>query len=145
MHMTDEQKYNAVLKELGELLQSKNTTISCKQWQIDELKAKLADAEKEMADNAKNIAILTAECDMLKAQKEAAEKELREARPTEVRYDDKGMYLLLDNNSIDALRAINAQLRELYARVADDIDCAEFFENVQGAIKFILPIKGGAA
>lgn len=49
--MTDEQKYNAVLKELGEVLQSKNTTISCQQWQIDELKAKLEAAEKER-DNA---------------------------------------------------------------------------------------------
>lgn len=45
--MTDEQKYNAVLKELGEMLQSKNTTISCQKWQIDQLKEKLAAAEKE--------------------------------------------------------------------------------------------------
>lgn len=50
--MTDEQKYNAVLKELGEVLQSKNTTISCQQWQIDELKAKLEAAEKA-CDQAK--------------------------------------------------------------------------------------------
>lgn len=50
MYMTDEQKYNAVLKELGELLQSKNTTISCQKWQIDELKEKLAAAEAENAE-----------------------------------------------------------------------------------------------
>ena len=70
--MTDEQKYSAVLKELGELLDSKNTTISCQRWQIEQLQAKLEDAEKQMADDAKNIAILTAENDMLKAQKEGA-------------------------------------------------------------------------
>lgn len=45
--MNDEQRYNAVLKELGEVLQSKNTTICCQQWQIDNLKGKLAAAEKE--------------------------------------------------------------------------------------------------
>lgn len=45
--MSDEQKYNAVLKELGEVLQEKNTTISCQKWQIDNLKEKLAAAEKE--------------------------------------------------------------------------------------------------
>lgn len=47
MKMTDEQRYGAVLKELGELLTSKNLTISCQSWQIDELKAKLETAEKE--------------------------------------------------------------------------------------------------
>ena len=53
MLMTDEQKYSVVLKELGELLQSKNTTISCQSWQIDELKAKLEAAEKERDDLCK--------------------------------------------------------------------------------------------
>jgi hypothetical protein len=47
MYMTDNEKYNALLKELGEVLQEKNTTISCQQWQIDQLKEKLAAAEKE--------------------------------------------------------------------------------------------------
>ena len=42
--MTNEQKYGAVLKELGEVLQDKNTTISCQRWQIEELEKKLADA-----------------------------------------------------------------------------------------------------
>lgn len=50
MLMTDEQRYSAVLKELGEVLQSKNTTISCQKWQIDELKAKLEAAEKELKE-----------------------------------------------------------------------------------------------
>ena len=45
--MNDEQRYSAVLKELGEVLQSKNTTISCQAWQIDQLKEKLAAAEAE--------------------------------------------------------------------------------------------------
>lgn len=47
LHMTDEQRYSAVLKELGEVLQDKNTTISCQKWQIDQLKEKLAAAENE--------------------------------------------------------------------------------------------------
>lgn len=47
MYMTDEQKYAEVLKELGEVLASHNTTISCQKWQLDELKAKLAAAEEE--------------------------------------------------------------------------------------------------
>lgn len=50
--MTDEQKYNVVLKELGELLQHKNTTISCQRFHIDNLKAKLQAAEKERSENS---------------------------------------------------------------------------------------------
>jgi hypothetical protein len=45
--MNDKQKYAAVLEELGEVLQSKNTTISCQKWQIDQLKEKLEKAEAE--------------------------------------------------------------------------------------------------
>ena len=52
MIMTNEQKYSAVLEGLGELLQSKNTTISCQQWQIDQLKEKLEAAEKERDNTA---------------------------------------------------------------------------------------------
>lgn len=47
LQMTDEQKYSAVLRELGALLADKNTTISCQRWQIDELQEKLAKAEEE--------------------------------------------------------------------------------------------------
>ena len=47
LKMTDEQRYSAVLKELGEVLAEKNTTISCQKWQIDELEAKLEAAEAE--------------------------------------------------------------------------------------------------
>lgn len=73
MFMTDEQKYNAVLKELGELLQNKNTTISCQKWQIDQLKEKLAAAEEErdeakekLADADRAIGLLMAEVEELK-------------------------------------------------------------------------------
>lgn len=79
MHMTDEQRYSAVLKELGEVLQSKNTTISCLQWEIDQLKEKLAEAEKQMADDAKNIAVLNAERDCVLHELEVAEKRLGQA------------------------------------------------------------------
>ena len=71
--MTDEQKYNAVLKELGELLQNKNTIISCQSWQIDHLKEKLAAAEEErdfakekLADAGVKISILLEEVEKLK-------------------------------------------------------------------------------
>jgi FtsZ-binding cell division protein ZapB len=73
MIMTDEQRYSAVIKELGEVLQHKNTTISCQKWQIDQLKEKLAAAEEErdfakekLADASKAIDILQAEVEELK-------------------------------------------------------------------------------
>ena len=66
MYMTDEQKYNAVLKELGELLQSKNTTISCQSWQIDQLNEKLAAAKMENKELQATIAALTKENDVLR-------------------------------------------------------------------------------
>lgn len=73
MIMTDEQRYSAVLKELGEVLQEKNTTISCQKWQIDGLKEKLAAAEKErdfakekLADAGVKITLLLDEVKKLK-------------------------------------------------------------------------------
>ena len=48
--MTDEQKYSAVLKELGELLANKNATISFQRWHIDQLKEKLEAAEAEIRE-----------------------------------------------------------------------------------------------
>lgn len=45
--MTNEQKYNALLRELGELLESKNTMLNCQKWQIDQLKEKLKAAEED--------------------------------------------------------------------------------------------------
>lgn len=73
LKMTDEQRYSAVLKELGEVLQDKNTTISCQKWQIDQLKEKLAAAEKErdfakekLADATDSINALLADIEELK-------------------------------------------------------------------------------
>ncbi len=73
LQMTDEQRYSAVLKELGEVLQDKNTTINCLRWQIDELKATLAAAEEErdlakekLADASRSIDILLADIKELK-------------------------------------------------------------------------------
>ena len=73
MYMTDEQKYSVVLKELGELLQEKNTTICCQKWQIDELKATLEAAEEErdlakekLADASIAISLLQEEVEKLK-------------------------------------------------------------------------------
>lgn len=61
LQMTDEQKYSAVLKELGELLQDKNTTISCQRWQIEELQEKLAAAERHIVEMAKEREVMAAE------------------------------------------------------------------------------------
>lgn len=73
MKMTDEQRYSAVLKELGEVLQSKNTTISCLRWQVEELKEKLkaTEAERDFAkekleDASKSIDILLEDIKELK-------------------------------------------------------------------------------
>lgn len=53
--MTDEQKYSAVLRELGALLADKNATISSQRWQIDQLKKELAAAEKERDEHLQHI------------------------------------------------------------------------------------------
>ena len=71
--MTDEQKYSAVLKELGELLQSKNTTIQVQSWQIDSLKKQLAVAEAERDADASQIAAL-------KTELAAAEEEIEQLK-----------------------------------------------------------------
>ncbi len=47
MVMTIEQQYAALLQELGEVLQHKNTTISTQKWQIERLKERLKDADIE--------------------------------------------------------------------------------------------------
>ena len=70
VHMTDEQKYSAVLKELGDVLQSKNTTISCQSWQIDQLKEKLAAAEKERDFAKEKLADASIAIDQLRAEVE---------------------------------------------------------------------------
>lgn len=46
--MTNEQKYSAVLKELGAVMEDKNATITCQRWEIDELKKKLKTAEADL-------------------------------------------------------------------------------------------------
>ena len=73
LQMTDEQRYSAVLKELGAALQEKNTTISCQKWEIDQLKEKLEAAEAErdlakekLADASRSIDILLADIKELK-------------------------------------------------------------------------------
>ncbi len=66
--MTDTQKYSVLLKELGELLENKNMTISYQKWQIEQLKEKLVAAEEErdlakekLADASRSIDILLAD------------------------------------------------------------------------------------
>lgn len=45
--MTNEQKLNELLKELGALLADKNTTIECQRYQIDLLEKRVRKAEDE--------------------------------------------------------------------------------------------------
>lgn len=73
MGMTDEQRYSALLKELGELLENKNATIICQRIQIEQLKEKLEAAEHErdfakekLADADRAINILLEDIKQLK-------------------------------------------------------------------------------
>lgn len=45
--MTSEQKYAELLKELGEILMRKNDKISVLEWQVEDLKKKLAEIESD--------------------------------------------------------------------------------------------------
>lgn len=58
---TDEQKYAAVLKELGDVLASKNTTILCNEILIKELEEKLAAAEQQIVEMAAEREAMAAE------------------------------------------------------------------------------------
>ena len=48
--MTDEQRYNAVLKSLGELLEAQRDTINIQEYRIEELLKKLETAEKKLEE-----------------------------------------------------------------------------------------------
>ena len=48
--MTDEQRYSAVLKSLGELLEAQRDTINIQEYRIEELMKKLETAEKKLAE-----------------------------------------------------------------------------------------------
>ncbi|MBO5841461.1 MAG: hypothetical protein J6R46_00525 [Clostridia bacterium] len=50
--MTREKKYNAVLEALGEALAQKDNTICVLQFELDNVKKKLADAEAQLAATA---------------------------------------------------------------------------------------------
>ena len=47
--MTDEQKYNELLKELAALIKEKNSTIAFQAYQIKDLREKLESAKREIA------------------------------------------------------------------------------------------------
>ena len=48
--MTDEQRYNAVLKSLGELLEAQRDTINIQEYRIEDLLKKLETAEKKLKE-----------------------------------------------------------------------------------------------
>lgn len=64
--MTEEQKYNELLKELATLIKAKNDTIDVQKWQIADLTAKLEEKEIELEEANGTIAILEDECRKLK-------------------------------------------------------------------------------
>ena len=43
--MTDNEKYQALLKEVGELLDNKNNRIAVLEWQLEQFKQKVAELE----------------------------------------------------------------------------------------------------
>lgn len=49
--MSENEKYLTVLKELGEILQSKNDKIALLEWQLNKLKADIACVEKQKGNN----------------------------------------------------------------------------------------------
>lgn len=48
--MTDNEKYNELLKALGELLSDKNRVIKSKDWELEDLRCKLTAAEVAIYD-----------------------------------------------------------------------------------------------
>lgn len=48
--MTDEQKYNELLKEIAQLIKDKNSTIAYQGLQIEMLQEKLEAAEKQIEE-----------------------------------------------------------------------------------------------
>lgn len=53
--MTNEEKYNELLKELAELIKSKNDKIAFQSYVIEDLQNKLAGAEKQINDLKGNV------------------------------------------------------------------------------------------
>lgn len=80
LNMTDEQRYSALLKQIGEVLQEKNTTISCQKWQIEELKEKLEAAEEERDFAKERLAAAHAAIDALREEIEEMKKRLQRER-----------------------------------------------------------------
>lgn len=48
--MSDEKKYLELLKEIGRIIKEKNDEIVINSFRVDDLKKRLADAEKEIDD-----------------------------------------------------------------------------------------------
>lgn len=66
--MTNEQKYSAVLKELGAVLEDKNATITCQRWEIKELKAKLTDTEQKLDCTLMELDVMSGRLAQAKAE-----------------------------------------------------------------------------
>ena len=48
--MTDEQRYSAVIKSLGEIIEAQRDTINIQEYRIEELLKKLETAEKKLKE-----------------------------------------------------------------------------------------------
>lgn len=64
--MTEEQKYNELLKELATLIKAKNDTIEVQKWQIADLTAKLEEKEIALEEANRTIAFINDEYTKLK-------------------------------------------------------------------------------
>ena len=51
--MTENEKYTAVMLELGEILKTKNHRIEVLEWQVQDLEKKLAEAEAHLIERKK--------------------------------------------------------------------------------------------
>lgn len=72
---TTEQKYTTLLQEIGELLDSKNTSIMCLQYEVDDLKEKLAAAESEADAATKHACEMAVQLERMTRDMEVMQRE----------------------------------------------------------------------
>lgn len=73
--MTTEQKYSALLQEIGELLDNKNFAISCLKYEVEDLKKKLEAAEAELSEARKQACDMSVKCETAMREAERLERE----------------------------------------------------------------------
>lgn len=110
MDMTDEQRYDAVLKELGEVLAEKNSTISCQKWQIDDLKKKLENAEAELREDTKAF-------DAIMKKALANSEQIAALYAVSARMMESVNLALLDDDDLAKVMAAQNEIREILGKL----------------------------